>query len=503
MIHNLNFNKMKTLISHLKARNVTSALIILSVVFLFSDSAMADNIITSGTTLRVTSGTTLVSSTSLTINNGGALNNAGTVILAGNLNNLNAAVTNLGTGTISMAGTVLQQINGQNTINNLTNNNAAGVNLNANTTVNGTLTLTSGRLALGSYNLFLGTGATIGGAPSATAMVVATGTGELRKSFSAAGSFSFPVGDNTGTAEYAPVTVSFTGGSYGAGNYVGVNLVNSAYPGASGSYINRYWNVRQSGISGFTCNATFKYMQADVVGTESSIYSLRITPTSVVYFSATNTATDILTTNGITEFGTFTGIQQLASKTLNLTARLEGLYIGGGNMRKAQNESGDQFPGTTADQINVELHSTASYANKIFTVNNANLSTAGLSSIAIPGIFSSSYYVTVRHRNSLETVTAAPVSFAGGTINYNFSGPAQAYGGNLQLMAGGFYAIYGGDVNQDGAVDTADMTPVDNDAANYVAGYLPTDVNGDGVIDTADMTIVDNNGANYVSVATP
>jgi hypothetical protein len=47
------------------------------------------------------------------------------------------------------------------------------------------------------------------------------------------------------------------------------------------------------------------------------------------------------------------------------------------------------------------------------------------------------------------------------------------------------------------------MTPVDNDAVNYEAGYLATDVNGDGTVDTADMTIVDNNGANYVSVATP
>ena len=494
---------MKTFIKLLRARGLGSIVICLSVIFMFPLGAKAENIITSGTTLRVTSGTTLVSSATLTIQSGGILNSAGTITLTGNLNNLNASVSNLGSGTINMAGTAAQQINGQNTIQNLTINNAAGVNLNANNTVNGALTLSSGRLTLGANNLFLGTAATVGGAPSVTAMVVATGAGELRKSFSAAGSFSFPVGDNTGTADYAPVTVSFTGGSFGAGNYVGVNLANSVYPGASGSYINRYWNVNQSGITGFTCNATFKYMQADVVGTESSIYSVRITPASVVYFGATNTATDVLTTTGITGFGTFTGIQQLANKTLNLTALLEGLYNGAGTMRKAQNAGGDQFAGATADQINVELHSTSSYATKIFTVSNVNLSTTGLTGIAIPGIFSSSYYVTIRHRNSIETVTASPVSFAGGTISYSFNSPAQAYGGNLQLMAGGYYAIYGGDVNQDGAVDTADMTPVDNDAANYVSGYLPTDVNGDGVIDTADMTIVDNNGANYITVATP
>ena len=59
------------------------------------------------------------------------------------------------------------------------------------------------------------------------------------------------------------------------------------------------------------------------------------------------------------------------------------------------------------------------------------------------------------------------------------------------------------DVDQDGSVDTADITPLDNDAANYEAGYLTTDVNGDGAIDTADMTIVDNNSSGFVSAETP
>jgi hypothetical protein len=474
-----------------------------AVTLLLSTSLIADNIITSGTTLRVTNGTTLVSTSAITIQNGGTLNNLGTVLLSGNLTNQNVAANNLGAGTISMSGAALQIVTGQNVFGNLTLNNAAGVNLNGNTTVNGVFTFTNGRLNLLAYNLTMGTAATVAGAPSATAMVAATGSGQLRKSFSAAGSFTFPVGDNIGTAEYSPVALTFTGGTFGSGNYVGVNLANLAYPGASGSYINRYWNVTQSGITGFTCNATYKYMPADVIGTENLIYSLRVTPTSVVYFTATNTATDILTTNGLNEFGTFTGVQQLANKTLNLTARLEGLYNGGGTMRKAQNEFGNQFPGLTADQVNIELHSTASYATKIFTVNNVNLSTTGTSSITIPGLHSGSYYVTVRHRNSIETTTAAPVSFAGGTINYNFSGPAQAYGGNLLLMAGGFYAIYGGDVNQDGSVDTADMTPVDNDAAAFTAGYIPTDANGDGIVDTADMTIVDNNSGDFITASTP
>lgn len=172
-------------------------------------------------------------------------------------------------------------------------------------------------------------------------------------------------------------------------------------------------------------------------------------------------------------------------------------------MRKAQNAGGNQFPGLTADQVNIELHSTTLYATNIYTVNNVNLSTTGTSAITIPGLHSGSYYVTICHRNSIETTTALPVSFAGGIINYNFDAPAKAFGSNLQQMTDGRYTIYGGDVNQNGSVDISDMTPVDNDASNFVNGYLATDVNGDGTIDTADMTLIDNNGSAFVSASTP
>ena len=48
-------------------------------------------------------------------------------------------------------------------------------------------------------------------------------------------------------------------------------------------------------------------------------------------------------------------------KTLNVKAFLEGLYAGAGLMNKAQNETGDQFTGTTADKVTVELHNATTY----------------------------------------------------------------------------------------------------------------------------------------------
>ena len=60
------------------------------------------------------------------------------------------------------------------------------------------------------------------------------------------------------------------------------------------------------------------------------------------------------------------------------------------------------------------------------------------------------------------------------------------------------YAIYGGDINQDGFVDGGDVTPFDNDQFNFVAGYVDSDVDGNGSVDGGDGTILDNNQFNFV-----
>lgn len=65
------------------------------------------------------------------------------------------------------------------------------------------------------------------------------------------------------------------------------------------------------------------------------------------------------------------------------------------------------------------------------------------------------------------------------------------------------FAIYSSDVNQDGIVDGTDSALIDNDAANFLAGYLSTDINGDNFIDESDASIADNNASNFVSMVRP
>jgi len=118
---------------------------------------------------------------------------------------------------------------------------------------------------------------------------------------------------------------------------------------------------------------------------------------------------------------------------------------------------------------------------------------------------SNQYYVVVNHRNSIETWSRTPLIFSPGYLNVDFRDTANVFGNNLIRVSGTYpkYCVYNGDVNQDGVVDGADGLLIDNDAANFLSGYLKTDLNGDNFIDGSDGVIADNNAASFVSAVTP
>ncbi len=118
------------------------------------------------------------------------------------------------------------------------------------------------------------------------------------------------------------------------------------------------------------------------------------------------------------------------------------------------------------------------------------------------------YYIVIKHRNTIETWSRSggEVFTYGTTMNYDFTvSSTQAYGSNMiQVDTSPVrFAIYSGDINQDGTIDASDLSETDNDAFNSVSGYVRTDVTGDDFVDAGDVSIVDNNAYNSVSVITP
>ena len=100
------------------------------------------------------------------------------------------------------------------------------------------------------------------------------------------------------------------------------------------------------------------------------------------------------------------------------------------------------------------------------------------------------YYIVLKHRNAVETWSALPQAFNANTLNYDFTtGSDKAYGNNLKLI-GSKWCIYGGDVNQDGFVETADVNLVFTDNVNGSTGYVASDLNGDMLTEIEDLNIV-------------
>ena len=73
----------------------------------------------------------------------------------------------------------------------------------------------------------------------------------------------------------------------------------------------------------------------------------------------------------------------------------------------------------------------------------------------------------------------------------------------MAIASAGVYAIYGGEVNQDGSIDASDMADTDNDIALFAFGYNATDASGDGATDASDISIIDNNQQLFLFFARP
>jgi len=120
---------------------------------------------------------------------------------------------------------------------------------------------------------------------------------------------------------------------------------------------------------------------------------------------------------------------------------------------------------------------------------------------------SSNYYVDVKHFNSIETWSSAPIALQRNSdllSSYSFiSSSSQAYSNNL-ILNNGKYCFYSGDVNQDGFVDISDIIEIKNDASVFLTGYrLVTDLNGDGETGLDDLLIAYNNSSSFVRLKSP
>jgi hypothetical protein len=155
----------------------------------------------------------------------------------------------------------------------------------------------------------------------------------------------------------------------------------------------------------------------------------------------------------------------------------------------------------TPDSVTVELRSADSPYNLVESQTGLLDSNGYRTFYYTTAVNSVPYWFVVKHRNTVETWSLAPVVLSSSPI-FDFSwSHYSAYDSNL-VKVGTKWCFFSGDVNQDGYVTTDDYTGIDNDASNFDY-HLETDVNGDGFVTTDDYTSIDNNSAAFVQKLAP
>jgi hypothetical protein len=244
--------------------------------------------------------------------------------------------------------------------------------------------------------------------------------------------------------------------------------------------------------------------QYDVIGTQPPAIITTVTTCGSYTWSVSGVS--------YTQSGTYNFNVDCQDYTLNLTINLcqsvvtvkmniQGFTLPNGMMRPVLENQGVGSSTTNVDNVTIELHNT-SEPFATFAATTAMLQTNGDAVATFSSAPVGSFYIVVKHRNSVETWSANPVTI-GTSSSYDFTDSAtKAYGGNM-ILVGGKYAIYNGDINQDGAVESLDYDQLNLDNDNFESGFFATDLNGDGSVESLDYDILNLNNDNFVGTVRP
>ncbi|WP_264522311.1 T9SS sorting signal type C domain-containing protein [Flavobacterium sp. N1994] len=304
--------------------------------YMSGPASTADEVLIGGT-LTINSGS------ELRIGSSDEFNFAGNIVNNGTLTSLNTSTTaassaiNFEKQSGATSNTVAQTVSGTGTFRNSTtsstakfssitfDNTASGAAVTfsiGDVTVSSATNFVNGIVDIGNNNSFtyVGTGVVVN---RTNGYVLIQGTGQMKKDFATgASSFTFHVGENTGTTEYSPFTLSFSANS--TARTIGVRPVDAIHPSMDDvdvqtDYISRYWQLSNSAAGTYTYTATATYLPADINGTEGNIKMNLWTGTSPWTLLTSSAASNVLTiTSGVTNVSAPLGA------TADFTGRVKG-----------------------------------------------------------------------------------------------------------------------------------------------------------------------------------
>ncbi len=438
----------------------------------------------------------------------------------------NAGTLNTGTSTIIMKGSDSNDItSGGATIHNLSIEKSAGqtVNLLDEMVISNNLNFgtNDNKLVLGANDLNLEAAATVSGA-DADDYVVTDGSGYLNKEYSAAGSFSYPVGD---AANYSPIESNFTG-TLGAAAAIKAKVnavVHPNLPSDASDYISRFWDVEASDITTYSNTLTGTYVAGDVTGTASQVKGASYDGTDWFYNAAaagTNQAIGLVDDlvadfSGSNFFG-----------KVDLAMLLQGPYSGGTMSTNLTLPLTSPYtdapltvtsiPAGVVDWVKIQVRDATTPAT-IVSNHSAFLksdgSVVGEDGTALPLLKDANPtgYIAIYHRNHLAIRTPSSLDLVDPVLHDFSAGLSMAYddpavsNDAMVDLGGGAYGLYTGDANGDGYVRYTDafippatfinsdalevFSILGNSSSGQLSGYYDADVNMDGFVRYTDAFI--------------
>ncbi len=199
----------------------------------------------------------------------------------------------------------------------------------------------------------------------------------------------------------------------------------------------------------------------------------------------------------------YTVILTSPNTVVSTKINIEGFYdTATHTMRPVMANQGLGSSTTDVGQVTLELIDPNTLASVATT--STVLQTDGTATGTFNSALNGTYYLTVKYRNCLKTWSALPLSINSSTPVYDFTNsPAKAYGSNMIEMEPGVWALFSGDLNDDGNVDNSDYTLWETDSNSFLFGNFATDLNGDGNVDNSDYTIWEANSNSFIFASHP
>ncbi|MEO8664973.1 MAG: hypothetical protein ABI462_05700 [Ignavibacteria bacterium] len=419
------------------------------------------------------------------INSGGTLNLSLFKLLAAGSNPLiNNGTFDASAGTVEYNGSSVQNISASGiTYNKLILNNSSGTILLSNVTVDDTLFILSGDIDLNGKILTISSSGYLSEIPGHT-------IGGLSGYITTTRDMNAPSSINAGGLGAVITSASNLGSTEIRRGHV-------IHSGLSGNTsIARYYDIIPTINTGLNATLVFKYDESELNGNPESSLSL---------FSSTNSGLNWIANGGIPDPPGNSVTLSFINSFSRLSASL--LSVAPAQLKLVM----EAFYNLTTNRLNMKDTVTAYMRNNSTPFTIVDSARSIIDSVLFTGSFlfsnapTGTYYIQLKHRNSLETWSrlGGEAYTAGGVLNYDFTtDSSKAFGNNMKKIESK-WSVFSGDADQNGNVNLNDIVAVTNSATGFETGYIITDINGDRTVNLQDIIFTFNNSNLFVSKIIP